>query len=136
MSGRVRHCVHDRAREGCDECDRIVLSQRRAALLVLGLDDEDLDVVLRVRAMRQLAASDRSAHDGRPAPVRIAVQRDYARNVAAGHRTRAASTGGLDRVAHEAASATWSTEADLLEGLLELLGHTPSVTRKPSGDQA
>lgn len=132
----MKMCVHDRAREGCDACDRLHLSQRAAAMLVLGLDASDLDAVERVRELRRIAREDRPAPDGRRAVDRLwSLLRDIA-HLGSSHREREHRSGDVRTREHHASSASsWEAEAQLVGGLLELLGHPPSVARKRAGDQ-
>lgn len=55
----MSNCLHDRQRAGCPDCERIERDQRTAAMIVLGLDAEDVEIAHRAHELRAVMRANR-----------------------------------------------------------------------------
>lgn len=110
----MKHCIHDRARDGCEDCDRLDERARTASMLVLGLDPEDVEIAHQAHKLRGVLRE----HGIDPMGARFVLVDADAQHVlevvARMRRTAATDRGALD---HRTVVDRYKSQHRLVRGL-------------------
>lgn len=127
----IRYCVHDRLRAGCDACDRIDDAHRSAAMVVLGLDAEDVELAHQAHGLRVLMRENGIDPKGARFLLVDADAQRCIEVVARMRRTAATDRGALD---HRTVVDRYQSQHRLVSGLA--MSHRQRAQTPDGGSRA